>query len=83
MFDDQQRDIAAAARKIYEDRLRTTLESSHRDEFVAIEPVSGDHFLGQTLSEAIGAARTRHPDRLAHALRIGHRAAIHFGMQAR
>jgi hypothetical protein len=51
--------------------------------FVAIEPVSGDYFLGCTLSEAIGASRSKYPDRLAHALRVGHKAAIHFGLQIR
>lgn len=83
MIDDQQRDTANAARRIYEEQLRERLEKSHLDAFVAIEPVSGDHFLGQTLSEAIGAARTKYPDRLAHALRVGHRAAIHFGLHIR
>lgn len=71
------------AEKVYETRLRTILEPDHTDEFVAIEPVSGDYFLGRTLSEAIGAARHTHPDRLAHAMRVGHRAALHFGMQIR
>ena len=46
--------VAIAARRIYEERFRETLEQSHRDQFVAIEPISGDYFLGQTLSEAIG-----------------------------
>ena len=72
--------VAIAARRIYEERLRETLELSHRDQFVAIEPISGDYFTGPTLSEAIGASRAKHPDRMAHALRVGHPAAIHFGM---
>jgi len=68
------------AEEVYASRLRGQLETQHRDEFVAIEPESGDYFLGRTLSEAMGAARRAHPDRLAHAMRIGHRAALHFGM---
>ena len=75
--------VADLAKRIYEERLRTTLEQSHMNEFVAIEPISGDHFLGQTLSDAIGASRRKYPDRLAHALRVGHDAAIHFGFQVR
>ncbi len=59
-------------------RLRSALEAEHRDEFVAIEPESGDYFLGRTLREAVGAARRAHPDRLTHAMRVGHKAAIHF-----
>lgn len=68
------------AEGVYESRLREILEPDHVNEFVAIEPDSGDYFLGKTLSEAISAARQSHPDRLAHAMRVGNKAAIHFGM---
>jgi hypothetical protein len=71
------------AEELYESRLRPVLEAEHRDEFVAIEPESGDYFLGKTLSEAIAAARRSHPDRLAHAMRVGHKAALHFGLNVR
>ena len=76
-------DVADQARQIYEERLRATLVESHMDEFVAIEPISGEYFLGRTLSDAIGASRTKYPERLAHALRVGHKAAVHFGLQIR
>ena len=66
------------AEEVYNTRLRQILEPQHVDEFVAIEPESGDYFLGKTLSEAIGAARRSYPDRLAHAMRVGHKAALHF-----
>lgn len=72
-------DLVRTAERLYEERLREQLESEHRDEFVAIEPISGDYFLGKSLSEAIGAARDAHPDRLAHAMRVGHKTAVHFG----
>ena len=68
------------AEGIYRSQLRAVLEPEHIDEFVAIEPESGDYFLGNTLSEAIGAARQAHPDRLAHGMRVGHKAALHFGV---
>ncbi len=71
------------AEEVYATRLKVVLEPDHIDEFVAIEPESGDYFLGKTLSEAIGAAREAHPDRLAHAMRVGHKAALHFGMHVR
>jgi hypothetical protein len=83
MTNDNPGTVASEAKRIYQERLREALERSHRDEFVAIEPVSGDYFLGQTLSEAIGASRSKHPDRLAHALRVGHPAAVHFGLHVR
>jgi hypothetical protein len=43
------------AEEVYSTRLRGVLEPEHVDEFVAIEPESGDYFLGKTLSQ--GAAR--------------------------
>ena len=71
--------LGSKARRIYDQRLRDSLEKSHMNEFVAIEPISGEYFLGQTLSEAIGASRTKYPDRLTHAMRVGHKAALHIG----
>ncbi|MBT5019966.1 hypothetical protein OAF98_00850 [Planctomicrobium sp.] len=75
--------IAEKARQIYENKLRAELEEHSMNKFVAIEPLSGDYFLGETLSDAIGAARTKYPYRLAHALRVGRKAAIEFGTRIR
>ena len=71
------------AEAIYATRLRSLLEPEHRDEFVAIEPESGDYFLGKTLNEATRAARHAYPHRLTHAMRVGHKAALHFGLSVR
>ena len=38
-----------AAEEIYATQLQAVLELEHMDEFVAIEPESGDYFLGKTL----------------------------------
>ncbi|MCI0332322.1 MAG: hypothetical protein L0228_03730 [Planctomycetes bacterium] len=73
-------ELVRDAEQLYARKLKAMLEDSHRDEFVAIEPVSGDYFLCKTLSEAVGAARDAHPDRRSHAMRVGHQAALHFGV---
>ena len=73
-------DLVLRAEDIYHSRLRAALEPEHRNEFVAIEPDSGDYLLGRTLSEAVGAVRAAYPDRLVHGMRVGHKAALHFGM---
>ena len=83
IVNESSKSVATKAKRIYEERLRASLEQSHMNEFVAIEPISGDYFLGRTLSDAIGASRLKYPDRLAHALRVGHKAALHFGLQIR
>jgi hypothetical protein len=69
-------DLGVRVAAIYQERLKTRLEATNLDDFVAIEPESGDCFLGKTLSEAIQAARAAHPTRLPFALRIGHKSAI-------
>ena len=83
MIRENEETVANAARRLYDEKLREMLEPDHNDEFVAIEPISGEYFLAQTLSEAIGESRSKYPDRLAHALRVGHKATVHFGMQIR
>ena len=54
------------------------LEAEHPNQFVAIEPTSGEHFLADSFSNAVSASRSAHPDRIAFVIRIGHEAAIHF-----
>ena len=76
----QSQDLAFRAGVIYEQKLRSRLESTNPDDFVAIEPESGDFFLGKTLSEAIQAARSAHPARLPFALRVGHKSTVELGV---
>jgi hypothetical protein len=67
------------AKEIYATRLQAELETQHLNRFVAIEPESGEYFLGDTFDGAVNAARTKYPSRLTHTIRIGHRAAFHIG----
>ena len=73
------KDLLQRAEQIYEDRLKLELERTHKNYFVAIEPASGDYFLGRTLSDASAAANAMHPTRRACVLRVGHRVAVHIG----
>ena len=72
-------DVARRAELIYAERLQSDLERDHPNEFVAIEPNSGDHYLGKTLTEAVGKSRVAHPGHLAFVIRVGHAHAIHIG----
>ena len=67
------------AKQIYAG-LRDSLESKHRNHFVAIEPESGDYFLADRFDAAVKAARSEYPSRLSHTIRIGDRAAFHIGL---
>ena len=71
--------LADAGQRIYESQLQSLLEHSHPNAFVAIEPESGDYFLGKTLTDAMTAARKAHPQRKAYAIRVGHKSAIEIG----
>lgn len=71
------------AETVYAAKLQAVLEPDHLDEYVAIEPESGDYFLGKTLNEAARAARQFHPNRLTHVMRVGHKAALQLGMHLR
>lgn len=73
-------DVVRRATQLYEEKLRDQLEKTNMNDFVAIEPDSGEHFFGKTLSEAIQASRAAHPDRLAFAVRVGHSAAVQIGV---
>lgn len=75
----ESQELSRQAELIYEHRLKAILEQAHAGDFVAIEPTSGDYFVGATLSQAIGAARKAHPHHLAYAMRIGHQAAVKLG----
>ncbi|MCI0681024.1 MAG: hypothetical protein L0Y71_02880 [Gemmataceae bacterium] len=72
-------ELIRRAEQVYDKRLKQDLERTHLNYFVAIEPDSGDYFLGRTLSEASAAAHAVYPDRRYSVLRIGHHATVHIG----
>jgi hypothetical protein len=75
--------VVERAKRIYAEQLQAMLEAQHCNRFVAIEPESGEHFLGDTFDEAVKSARAKYPSRLSHTIRIGHRAAFHMGSTQR
>jgi hypothetical protein len=72
--------VIVKAKTLYENGLRSKLEQSDFGKFAAIEPESGEYFLGDTLDAAVNAALQRYPDRLTHTIRVGHPAALHMGV---
>ena len=75
--------VIERAKRIYAEQLSAMLERQHLNQFVAIEPESGEFFLGNTFDEAVRSARAKHPSRLSHTIRIGHRTAFHIGAMQR
>lgn len=73
-------EITRQGKAFYESKLRSTLEATNLGDYVAIEPESGDYFLGKSLSEAIQSSRAAYPDRLPFATRVGEDTAVHIGV---
>ena len=72
-------EIARQAKEFYEAELRQVLEAEHRDEFVAIEPISRTYYLGHTMVEASRQARAMFPNRRSYLMRVGHKSAMQIG----
>jgi hypothetical protein len=72
-------EIVRLAKEFYESELRQALEAEHRDEFVAIEPISRTYYLGRTMVEAGRQARANYPGRRSYLMRVGHKSAMQIG----
>jgi len=75
-------ELAERAKAIYDQKLKTRLETSNPDDFVAVEPESEEYFLGKTLSEAIQAARAAYTNRLPFVFRVGHSTTVELGVMS-
>jgi hypothetical protein len=76
MVSEHSQEFARRAEAIYEQRLKAHLEASAMNQYVAIEPESGDYFLAETMGKAVAAARAAYPDRMTHVIRVGHKAVM-------
>jgi hypothetical protein len=83
MVSDETKSVISRAKEVYDQRLRRDLEANHTGEYVAIEPDSGEFFVAPTFDAAVKLARSTHPYKLSHTIRIGHAASIHMGVMQR
>jgi len=68
-------DLVERGQTVYRQRLASILERSHAGEFVAIEPDSGQYFLGNTASATLVAAQAAMPNNLFYLTRVGRETA--------
>lgn len=73
-------DLACRAKLFYEQNLQAKLEATNRDDFVAVDPDSGEYFIEKTLSDAIQSARRVLPGSLPYVIRIGHKNTVELGV---
>lgn len=57
--------------RLYQTKLKAILEPDYTGMFAAIEPDSGDYFLGKRMMEALDNAEAKHPDKLVYLVRVG------------
>ena len=74
--------LVEQGQSLYEERLKPILDPEHTGEFVAIEPLSGQYFLGATATAALIAARAAMPDCLFFLTRVGRTSAHTIGGHA-
>jgi len=74
--------VAERAKQLYETKLQTELEKEFMNQFVAIEPDSGQYFVSDSLSDAVQQAKHKHPEKISFVVRVGHPAAVHIGLMA-
>ena len=75
-------DLVERGSTTYRQRLASILEPSHDGEFVAVEPDSGQYFLGHTASAALVIAHTAIPNKLFYLTRVGRETAHTVGGHA-
>src|SRR5882724_7614831 len=68
-------DLMVRGQATYCRDLASILEPSHDGEFVAVEPDSGQYFLGHTASAALVAAHAAIPNKLFYLTRVGRETA--------
>jgi hypothetical protein len=73
-FSFDKEEFTAKGKAVYE-QIKADLEPKYKGKFVAIEPESGDYFLGETMAEADEKGREKYPDKLFFFTRVGYPAA--------
>lgn len=72
-------DVMEKARRVYDERLRTTLEAEHFGEVIAVEPESGEYVLGKDFQAVSQACRQKFEGKLTYTFRVGGGGAVKIG----
>ena len=76
LLDNEGEKLTSRGERLYRTKLKDVLEPKHTGMFAAIEPDSGDYFLGKRMIEAVDNAKARHPEKLVYLVRIGSPTAV-------
>lgn len=73
------KELVEAARRVYDEQLKTRLEAEHFGKVIAINPDTGDYVLGQDFAEVDAARRAQMGTRPVYVFRIGGGGAVKIG----
>ena len=72
-------EVMEKARRVYDERLRATLEAEHFGEVIAVEPESGEYVLGKDFMAVSQACRQRFGRKMTYTFRVGGGGAVKIG----
>lgn len=72
-------DVMEKARRVYDERLRATLEAEHFGEVIAVEPESGEYVLGKDFMAVSQACRQKFGQKMTYTFRVGGGGAVKIG----
>ena len=63
-------EICSKGENVYQ-KIKDVLDPTYRGKIVAIEPESGDYFLGEDVVESTQLAKKKHPGKLFYYVKVG------------
>ena len=76
LLDAEGEKLTRRGKRLYRTKLKALLEPQYNGMFAAIEPDSGDYFLGKRIVEALDSAEAKHPNKLVYIVKVGFPAAV-------
>lgn len=76
IIDFNQSQLAEIGKKIYYEKLKSKLESTHKGKIVAINPETGDYFIGKSILDAVKKGKKKFPDAIFYSVKIGYPAVV-------
>ena len=74
-------ELSARGEKIYREQIKSRLSPSEKGKFVIIDIASGDYEIAEEILTASERLRKRRPDAVSYGVKVGYKAALHFGSQ--
>ena len=74
-------EVSALGEKIYREQIKSRLSPSEKGKFVLIDIESGDYEIDEDYITASDRLWERRPDAVAYGVKVGYKAAFHFGGQ--